>query len=82
MDDVQRTDIHFNSLTGEGNFNWRFLFRFMWLESERMMIIRKKTSIFAINDTEIRMPCTLTIQVWDNDHFSDDDFLGEIPYFK
>ncbi|KAI4827274.1 hypothetical protein KUCAC02_030683, partial [Chaenocephalus aceratus] len=24
----QETDVHFSSLTGEGNFNWRFVFRF------------------------------------------------------
>ena len=25
-DDKQETDIHYRSLTGEGNFNWRFIF--------------------------------------------------------
>lgn len=30
----QETDVHFNSLTGEGNFNWRFLFRFDYLPTE------------------------------------------------
>lgn len=32
--DKQETDVHFNSLTGEGNFNWRFLFRFDYLPTE------------------------------------------------
>ena len=25
-EDKQETDIHYRSLTGEGNFNWRFMF--------------------------------------------------------
>lgn len=32
--DKQETDVHFNSLTGEGNFNWRFVFRFDYLPTE------------------------------------------------
>lgn len=32
--DKQETDVHFNSLTGEGNFNWRFIFRFDYLPTE------------------------------------------------
>lgn len=30
----QETDVHFNSLTGEGNFNWRFIFPFDYLPTE------------------------------------------------
>lgn len=30
----QETDVHFSSLTGEGNFNWRFVFRFDYLPTE------------------------------------------------
>lgn len=33
-DDRQETDVHYNSLTGEGNFNWRFVFRFDYLPTE------------------------------------------------
>ncbi len=32
--DKQETDVHFNSLTGEGNFNWRFVFRLDYLPTE------------------------------------------------
>lgn len=76
-DDYQRTDIHYNSLTGEGNFNWRFIFRVLYCKGERVMIVRKKTSIFAISETEDKLPCRLHLQVWDSDHFSSDDFLGK-----
>lgn len=33
----QETDVHFNSLTGEGNFNWRFVFRFDYLPTEVLL---------------------------------------------
>ncbi|XP_023290146.1 LOW QUALITY PROTEIN: otoferlin [Orussus abietinus] len=77
-DDIQKTDVHYNSLTGEGNFNWRFIFRFSYLSSERMMVIKKKLSTFAKNETEQKVPCKLNLQVWDSDHLSPDDFLGAL----
>ena len=33
-DDAQQTDVHYRSLTGEGNFNWRFVFPFDYLVAE------------------------------------------------
>lgn len=75
-DDYQKTDIHYNSLNGEGNFNWRFVFRVMYCKSERVIIVRRKISIFALTETEEKLPCRLYLQVWDSDHFSPDDFLG------
>ncbi|XP_031785250.1 otoferlin isoform X4 [Nasonia vitripennis] len=80
-EDNQRTDVHYNSLTGEGNFNWRFVFRFTWARGERMMIVSRKASVFARDETEQKMPCKLTLQVWDSDHFSKDDFLGELTLY-
>lgn len=77
-EDLQKTDVHYNSLSGEGNFNWRFIFRFMYSKSENLMIVKKKLSIFARDETEQKMPCKLNLQVWDSDHFSPDDFLGKI----
>lgn len=76
-EDMQKTDVHYNSLTGEGNFNWRFVFRFTWARGERMMIVRRKSSVFARDEAEVRLPGKLTIQVYDSDHFSKDDFLGD-----
>lgn len=35
-DDRQETDVHYNSLTGEGNFNWRFVFPFSYLPAEKV----------------------------------------------
>lgn len=75
-EDFQKTDIHYNSLNGEGNFNWRFVFRIMYSKGENVMIVRRRMSIFARHETEEKLPCKLRLQVWDSDHFSSDDFLG------
>lgn len=39
--DVQATDIHYRSLTGEGNFNWRFLFPFDYLAAEERIVLSR-----------------------------------------
>ncbi|XP_069675359.1 otoferlin-like [Periplaneta americana] len=75
-DDTQYTDVHYRSLTGEGNFNWRFVFRFNYLPMEKKLVILKKESLISSEVTEHKMPCNLKLQVWDNDKFSSDDFLG------
>uniref|UniRef100_A0A4W6ERT2 Otoferlin a n=1 Tax=Lates calcarifer TaxID=8187 RepID=A0A4W6ERT2_LATCA len=67
QEDKQDTDVHYHSLTGEGNFNWRFVFPFDYL-----------MSMFSWDETEYKIPPRLTLQVWDADHFSADDFLGAI----
>ncbi|XP_076223010.1 otoferlin [Nomia melanderi] len=77
-DDYQKTDVHYNSLSGEGNFNWRFIFRVTYSKGERVMIVRRKVSVLARSKTEDKLPCKLQLQVWDSDHFSPDDFLGAL----
>ena len=76
LDETQKTDVHYRSLDGEGNFNWRLLFPFEYLPQEKVMVVRKKEHFYSLDTTERRLPPRLTIQVWDNDLFNPDDFIG------
>ncbi|XP_069567394.1 fer-1-like protein 4 [Brachyistius frenatus] len=78
--DKQETDVHFNSLTGEGNFNWRFVFRFDYLPTEKEIVFKKKESIFSLEESEFRQPAVMTLQVWDYDRIAANDFLGSIEF--
>lgn len=75
-DDKQETDVHYNSLTGEGNFNWRFVFHFDYLPTEREVSVRCRPGPFALEEAEFRQPAVLVLQVWDYDRISANDFLG------
>eukprot|EP00058_Branchiostoma_floridae_P020854 XP_002606344.1 hypothetical protein BRAFLDRAFT_57280 [Branchiostoma floridae] len=77
-EDKQETDIHYRSLTGEGNFNWRFIYPFEYLAAEEKIVISRKESLFSWDETEYKIPARLNLQVWDADHFSADDFLGSL----
>ncbi|XP_069388583.1 fer-1-like protein 6 isoform X2 [Paralichthys olivaceus] len=77
-DDRQETDVHYNSLTGEGNFNWRFVFPFSYLPAEKVIVVRKRDSIFSLDKTEQKLPAILILQVWDFETLSSDDFLGTV----
>uniref|UniRef100_A0A2R9A3Q3 Fer-1 like family member 5 n=1 Tax=Pan paniscus TaxID=9597 RepID=A0A2R9A3Q3_PANPA len=74
--DMQKTDIHYHSLTGEADFNWRFIFTMDYLAAERMCVQSQKDYIWSLDATSMKFPARLIIQVWDNDIFSPDDFLG------
>lgn len=105
----QKTDVHYRSLDGDGNFNWRFVFEFDYLPAEQLCVVSSKVSenhcvlningvcvkmlpgLFTMNSafsffedhfwnldkTEFRIPPKLMIQIWDNDKFSLDDYLGK-----
>uniref|UniRef100_A0A0K8RV32 Fer-1-like protein 6-like n=1 Tax=Crotalus horridus TaxID=35024 RepID=A0A0K8RV32_CROHD len=77
-EDGQETDVHYNSLTGEGNFNWRFVFPFHYLPPEKQMVVCKRENIFSLEKTERKMPPVLLLQVWDFERLSSDDFLGSL----
>ncbi|XP_055072011.2 fer-1-like protein 6 [Misgurnus anguillicaudatus] len=77
-DDIQETDVHYNSLTGEGNFNWRFVFPFNYMPAEKVVVIQKRDNIFSLDKTEQKMPAVLIMQVWDFERLSSDDFLGSV----
>ncbi|XP_078137887.1 LOW QUALITY PROTEIN: dysferlin [Centroberyx gerrardi] len=74
----QKTDVHYRSLGGEGNFNFRFLFPFHYLPAEQLCIVDRKEHFWSMDKSETKLPAKLTIQVWDNDKFSFDDYLGHL----
>ncbi|CAD5119914.1 DgyrCDS8495 [Dimorphilus gyrociliatus] len=78
IDDKQSTDVHYRSLDGEGNFNWRMVFPFDYMPAEELVCVKKKDHFWSLNESEIMVPPTLILQVWDNDNFSSDDFLGTL----
>lgn len=80
-EDCQFTDIHYRSLTGEGNFNWRFIFPFDYLVAEEKIVINRKESLFSWDETECKIPARLELQVMPNMHDAIDTFdLG--IYFR
>ncbi|NWS62812.1 MYOF protein, partial [Chunga burmeisteri] len=80
----QRTDIHYRSLQGDGAFNWRFVFSFEYLAAEQLCVLPQKARgtlgwgehFWSLDETVLKVPPKLILQVWDNDKFSADDFLG------
>ncbi|CAM9284115.1 unnamed protein product, partial [Lampetra planeri] len=38
-EDKQKTDVHYRSLDGDGNFNWRFIFGFDYLPAEQLCVV-------------------------------------------
>lgn len=52
----QKTDVHYRSLNGEGNFNWRFLFNFDYLPAEkRIVYTQKKTFGFTSIERKVNI---------------------------
>lgn len=43
-EDKQKTDVHYRSLDGDGNFNWRFVFSFDYLPAEQLCLMSRKAS--------------------------------------
>lgn len=77
-EDKQKTDVHYRSLDGDGNFNWRFVFEFEYLPAEQLCLVSKKEHFWSLDKSEFRIPPKLIVQIWDNDKFSLDDYLGTL----
>ncbi|KAK1164574.1 myoferlin-like isoform X2 [Acipenser oxyrinchus oxyrinchus] len=74
----QKTDVHFRSLDGDGNFNWRFVYPFEYLPAEQLCLVSRKEHFWSLDKSEFRTPAKLIVQIWDNDKFSLDDYLGTL----
>ncbi|XP_066549569.1 myoferlin isoform X3 [Amia ocellicauda] len=77
-EDKQKTDVHYRSLDGDGNFNWRLVYHFDYLPAEQLCLVSKKEHFWSLDKTEFRTPPKLIVQIWDNDKFSLDDYLGTL----
>lgn len=78
VDDKQKTDTHYRSLDGDGNFNWRMVFPFDYLPIEKKVVVKKKEHFWSLDETEEKVTPKLKIQIWENDTFSSDDFIGQL----
>eukprot|EP01099_Mayorella_cantabrigiensis_P007492 TRINITY_DN665_c0_g2_i1.p1 TRINITY_DN665_c0_g2~~TRINITY_DN665_c0_g2_i1.p1 ORF type:complete len:416 (-),score=107.59 TRINITY_DN665_c0_g2_i1:276-1523(-) len=80
----QKTDVHYRSLSGEGNFNWRLLFPFDYLPAEKKNVVRKKTSFFSMDKTETKVDPIFVLQIWDNALFGPGKYIGsvQLPLLK
>ena len=45
-DDIQKTDVHYRSMDGDGMFNWRFVFPFDYIKAEKKMVVKVKVCFF------------------------------------
>ncbi|EDV22852.1 uncharacterized protein TRIADDRAFT_28445, partial [Trichoplax adhaerens] len=78
IDKKAKTDVHYRSLDGSGNFNWRFIFPFDYMPAEKCLVISKKKHFWSLDKTTQMIPPVLQVQIWDNDLFSPDDYLGTL----
>ena len=60
IDDVQKTDIHYRSLNGEGNFNWRKIYPFLYMPAEKVMIVKEKVRFDSAGYLE-RIPIVINL---------------------
>ncbi|CAK1588464.1 unnamed protein product [Parnassius mnemosyne] len=73
VDQVQRTDVHFNCPSGVCNFNWRMVFNFQYQHAEGKLVTKEKGPFTEIEE---RIPPVLIVQVLDGDATYSDDFMG------
>lgn len=79
IDESQETDVHYRSMDGEGNFNWRFVFPFNYIPTEKKLVVSEKKNFWSLDETIDKLTPRLMIQIWDNDlGFASDDFLGTL----
>jgi len=76
---AQKTDVHYRSLDGTGNFNWRFIFDFDYLPAEQCVVYTKKEK-FGLFSNERKMKPKLFLLCYDADQLTSDDKLGTLEF--
>ena len=76
----QKTDVHYRSMNGEANFNWRWVFPFDYLPQEKVLVVQKKSSFFSIDAEEFRIPPIFDLSIFDNDLIFSDTFIGKVEF--
>ena len=56
------------------------MFNFEFLEAEQMIVVKNKKTFFK-TESENHFPPRLTLQLWDDDLISKDDYLSEFEFF-
>lgn len=53
------------------------------IPTSQVVVVSKRENIFSLDKTEQKLPAILSLQVWDFETLSSDDFLGAfLPYFS
>lgn len=73
----QKTDVHYNSFDGSGEFNWRFVFDFEYLPAEKKIVFSQRQK-FGLSIIETKSRPIISLHCYDADIFSSDDLLGKL----
>ncbi|CAD6184820.1 unnamed protein product [Caenorhabditis auriculariae] len=73
----EKTDVHYRSLDGCGEFNWRILLNIDYNPWEKKVVAKTKTRFFRKAREDLVDPLII-IQLWDKNRFKKDKLLGEI----
>ncbi|KAL7675086.1 hypothetical protein ACOME3_001355 [Neoechinorhynchus agilis] len=77
---AQKTDVHYRSVDGCGNFNYRLVFDFEYIETEERALVKKSLLNWNSSTIEENVVPELDLQLWDNDKFSANEFLGNTKF--
>lgn len=62
-DQKQKTDVHYRSLDGDGNFNWRFIFGFEYLPAEQLCVVSRKVSEIIVYEQNITGSFLMAVKI-------------------
>ncbi|RZF44251.1 hypothetical protein LSTR_LSTR003891 [Laodelphax striatellus] len=76
--DAQSTDVHFKSITGDGDFNWRFIFPFKYLAEEGCITPNTdwQTTASKKKIQATKVPPRIYLQVCDKERLLPDQLIG------